>query len=559
MRPQARIGKRLNCPGTCLPIWFLLAGLPVLTLTGLVVVKLFTGDIPQPLAVLIPSGRRLPLFLQTVVFAGVVGLFCTIVAFFSALAVHLGNRRIVQSLAFAILPMAVLPPHIHALAWGTAIRDLNGVLRLMNWALLPEQGFLISAWVQSMALLPLGFGMLYLGFKTLPADMAEAAIVLGTSGKTTLRILLPLQAPNLSASFLLLFLFSLLDYSVPSIFQLNLYTLTIFSEFSIRYDATHAFLLSMPLLAISLPAAWGLQAALQRVPLAPAGHAKTGFTLPTHTTLRIPMAVAMTIALLQVFSPLLTLLGNAGASFADPRWILDAVPDFRGTLFTGLLAAGIALPFTWAAADAIHVKKAGHQLWWLLMILPLSLPAPLIGIGLIQVWNSTALRWTGLYTSMFMPALASVLRFLPLGVLLLVSAMKRMDPTLLEAALILQRSPVQGLLKIRLPLLGSALAGAGLLAAVLSFGELGATLLLLPPGAGSLTIKIYNYLHYGQSDVVAGLCLFLYLVALGIGAGLMRLFLPKGAVPLKPTVPTLSSAPLALRLPKKSSRSMAKK
>ena len=193
------------------------------------------------------------------------------------------------------------------------------------------------------------------------------------------------------------------------------------------------------------------------------------------------------------------------------------------------------------------------------MILPLSLPAPLIGIGLIQVWNSTALRWTGLYTSMFMPALASVLRFLPLGVLLLVSAMKRLDPTLLEAALILQSSPVQGLLTIRLPLMGSALAGAGLLAAVLSFGELGATVLLLPPGAGSLTIKIYNYLHYGQSDVVAGLCLFLYLVALGIGAGLMRLFHPKVAEPLIPTVPTITSTPLALLLPKKSSRNMAKK
>jgi iron(III) transport system permease protein len=88
---------------------------------------------------------------------------------------------------------------------------------------------------------------------------------------------------------------------------------------------------------------------------------------------------------------------------------------------------------------------------------------------------------------------------------------------------LLQRSSLHGLFTVRLPLLHGALLGAGLLAAVLSFAELGATLLLLPPGAGSLTIRIYNYLHYGQSDVIAGLCLVLYVVALGLGVGFARL------------------------------------
>ena len=533
MRQQRSVGRRTHRDriDIALPIWFLLAGLPVLILAGLVLAKLLTGELQQPLDILIPSGRRLSLFLQTLAFAVTVGLFSTATAFFSAFAVHISNNRMIRGLAFVILPMAVLPPHIHALAWGAIVRDLNRVLRHMSWALLPEQGFMLSAWVQSMALLPFAFGMLYLGFKTLPADVTEAARLLGTGTRTTLRVILPLQVPNLSAAFLLLFLLSLLDYSVPSIFQLNLYTLTIFSEFSIRYDAAHAFLLSLPLLAVSLPAAWGLQIALRRIPLSPAGNAKGKVFLPSHAMLRIPMTIALAIVLLQLLSPLFSLMGNAFSSLAQPHWLLDALPDMAGTLSTGLLAACIALPFTWAAADAIHHKRAGHRLWWLLLMLPLSLPAPLIGIGLIQVWNSKALHWTGLYSTLFMPALASVLRFLPLGVLLLISAMKRLDPGLLEAALILQRSPPHGLLRVRLPLLGSALAGAGLLAAVLSFGELGATLLLLPPGAGSLTIKIYNYLHYGQSDVVAGLCLILYLLALAIGAGLIRLFIPKRPVP----------------------------
>jgi ABC-type Fe3+ transport system permease subunit len=75
----------------------------------------------------------------------------------------------------------------------------------------------------------------------------------------------------------------------------------------------------------------------------------------------------------------------------------------------------------------------------------------------------------------------------------------------------------------RAPSPAAARCWRGLLAAVLSSAELGATLLLLPPGAGSLTIRIYNYLHYGQSDVIAGLCLVLYVVALGLGVGFARL------------------------------------
>jgi iron(III) transport system permease protein len=56
-------------------------------------------------------------------------------------------------------------------------------------------------------------------------------------------------------------------------------------------------------------------------------------------------------------------------------------------------------------------------------------------------------------------------------------------------------------------------------------GELGATLMVIPPGKATLTMRIYNYLHYGASDTVAGLCLVLALGVLlaGVLAGLVIL------------------------------------
>ena len=54
----------------------------------------------------------------------------------------------------------------------------------------------------------------------------------------------------------------------------------------------------------------------------------------------------------------------------------------------------------------------------------------------------------------------------------------------------------------------------GLLAAffigfILSIGDLGTTLLIMPPGKTTLPVKIYNLMHYGAEQMVAALCLIL--------------------------------------------------
>ena len=44
---------------------------------------------------------------------------------------------------------------------------------------------------------------------------------------------------------------------------------------------------------------------------------------------------------------------------------------------------------------------------------------------------------------------------------------------------------------------------------ILAFGELGTTLLVMPPGRETIPIKIYNLMHYGAEDLVAALCIIL--------------------------------------------------
>lgn len=102
--------------------------------------------------------------------------------------------------------------------------------------------------------------------------------------------------------------------------------------------------------------------------------------------------------------------------------------------------------------------------------------------------------------------------------------MRRIDRRLLDAAEVLQASRLQGFFQVRLPILAPGLVAAFGLVASFTSGELAATLIVAPPGQGTVAMRVYNYLHYGASDAVAGLCLVLVLLTL-VGGALAAFFL----------------------------------
>jgi hypothetical protein len=60
---------------------------------------------------------------------------------------------------------------------------------------------------------------------------------------------------------------------------------------------------------------------------------------------------------------------------------------------------------------------------------------------------------------------------------------------------------------VQLPLLAPAFVVSWLLVFVLSLGELGTSLMVSPPGQATLSMKIYNLMHYDATDSVAALSL----------------------------------------------------
>jgi len=175
----------------------------------------------------------------------------------------------------------------------------------------------------------------------------------------------------------------------------------------------------------------------------------------------------------------------------------------------------VSLPVALALGPFLARRR--RTAWgWLLVAAPAVVPAPLVAVGLITLWNRPGLD--AVYTSSAMPILAAVVRFAPLAAGIVAAQWRRLDPALLDVARVLAPRPRQVVVQVLLPLLAPGCLAAMGVVFVLTLGELGATLLVAPPGRSTLTLRIYNYLHYGAAGDVAGLCLVM--LAMAVLAGL---------------------------------------
>jgi iron(III) transport system permease protein len=116
--------------------------------------------------------------------------------------------------------------------------------------------------------------------------------------------------------------------------------------------------------------------------------------------------------------------------------------------------------------------------------------------------------------------LAQALRTFPLVFFLLWQALRTISRSMFEAAQ-LDGAGRLGLVWLAVRQRLAAIALAGLAAAVVSFGELAATILVVPPGIEPLSVRVFGLLHFNVEDQVAGISLMLIL--LHAAAGLLIL------------------------------------
>jgi len=466
-----------------------------------------TGNAADVIALLLPAGRRLDLLISSVILAGTVAVSATGIGILAGSLLWEIRTGVLSRLRWLVVVLVMVPAFLYAQAWIT----------LFAWLHVPGSlpAGLISYWVQLGAFLPLGVVLGILAMASVDPVSIEAARIIYPDIRVFWRIILPIASPALGASVGLIFLLSITDYSVPSLFSLNVYALEIFSEFSASSEPARALLIAVPLLAVTMAVLFLAQGRMRNLMM---GTSLFQYQAepPVYPRWFVALQHAALGLLLLHSLVLVSVLVLQVAAMPEPvQPILEAGSDIVTTFMIALVAALCSLPLAYSVAARMSQPDRRGRIWWFLCIVQLALPAPLVGIGLIAVWNHPTI--SGFYGTLAMPVLAAMARFTPIAALIILVQLRHCDPLLTDAARVFQRSRIESWIRIRLPLLAPGLLAAACVTFALSAGELGATLLVIPPGMETVTIRIYNYLHYGSSGTVAGLGLVMMALMLLVG------------------------------------------
>jgi iron(III) transport system permease protein len=189
-----------------------------------------------------------------------------------------------------------------------------------------------------------------------------------------------------------------------------------------------------------------------------------------------------------------------------------------GSAAAGAVAVGVLLGW-WA-----RVRRGAARPLALLIALGLAVPAPLLGVWVIGLLNhpqdSFLAPLTVLYDrTLVAPVLVQLVRALPLVALWLWTQLSSVPRDLVEAARSEGAGPAAQLFRVALPLRLPAVAAAGLIGLLLAVGEVSATLLVVPPGVTTISVRVFQLIHYGIDDRVAAIALSVF-GAIGVLAAL---------------------------------------
>ena len=415
-----------------------------------------------------------------------------------------------------IIPV-LIPPYIHAIVWT----HLNSLFRKFFYLDVHSLGGTI--FVLTLAYFPFITLMTQSGLKSIDRNLEEASLLNHGRWKTVTRITLPLVTPHIFSGAIFVFIFSIIDFGVPDILRVNVYPVEIFIQFSAFYNEKAATILSLPLILITLSLIF-----LQRKHMKDRAYIQIsgGFSKAIKYELgwlNMPASgFCLTVIGLSVVLPIAVLLKVAGHISNYIRVLSTSINQITYSLILAFSGAIIALFLAFFLSYLIEKSKSRIRTpLEFASFIPLAIPATTLGIGLIKVWNRPLADFV--YVSPFIIILGYIARFIPFIIIAVISGLKQVSPQQEEAAFLSTARWTKVISRIVIPLSRHSLIAGFFIVFILSFGELGTTLLVIPPGIETVPIKIYNLMHYGAEQMVAALCLILIIIIL-MFSGLFLVF-----------------------------------
>jgi len=436
----------------------------------------------------------------------------------------LPGRRMALTLMGTLL---FIPLYLQAAAW-------QGWVGLQGWCIVafgvPDwlAPWLGAVWVHSLAALPWVVLIVGAGFWLVEPELEEQALLDASPGQVFLRVTLPSALAALGVAALWVLVVTAGEMTVTDLFGVRTYAEEVYTQFAGAPEPDEGPLGVLP--GVYVTAALVLAGLAVCARLAPGDRPISFRQRPVFRLGRWwwPTAIFVAAVLLVLVglplgnlcykAGLLVTLTETGRLRTWSVWkcltIIAASPgrhprEFGWSLGIGALAATAAL----AAGTVLAWVARRSRVRGLLVLtgaaICLAVPGPVLGIAVIWLLNRPG--WPVLNflydQSIFAPWLVLFLRGLPPAMLIMVHALRTVPQEMMDCAAVDGAGPLVRLFRIALPCRVPALALAWLAAFAVALADLAASILVVPPGMPTLSIRIFGLLHSGVEDRVAGICL----------------------------------------------------
>ncbi|MDE2334741.1 MAG: ABC transporter permease subunit [Rhodospirillales bacterium] len=199
----------------------------------------------------------------------------------------------------------------------------------------------------------------------------------------------------------------------------------------------------------------------------------------------------------------------------------DSAAMLRASLLTGAAASAVALAAgTWAALALRRVAGPSRRLLDLVFFIPSAVPSVSVGLGLLVAFSRPPVLLNGTVAIVLVAHLVLVSAFAYGNV---AAGLARLGHDIEQMAASLGARPAYTLRRVTLPLLTPYLLAAFSLSFALSMGELGATIMVYPPGWVTMPVGIFALTDRGDIFHGAAVTILLAAATLVVLAGLSAL------------------------------------
>ncbi len=473
-------------------------------------VALFVEDSFSDNMQLLMDKNTFLLLFKSIMLASIIALLSTLLGSILGFILYKTKVKFRSFFKIALLIPLFISPYILAVAWKdffyfffnntSFISSYFGVILVLTTIYTP------------LSLLIVGSAL-----SNINAQLEESGLVIVNLRRVILKIILPLLKPALLSSFVLIFIFSISEFSVPAFLGVKVFTTEIFTQFSAFYNHSLAILQSTLLILICILLLYSERKYIADAPFFSVGNKGTSNKLyHMRNQNRLSLLVLFTWFIISIFLPFLILFiqsfKNGTTQFIKAfELLMLTFSQSIGLAFIGaiiIVFVGFIAAYHSTRQNKTQKRKSFD---WLLLIV-FTIPSTIFGISLIKFYNQPKLDI--IYSSYIILLIGYVGKYSFISAKLIGNAIKQIPNSLFEAAQIEGIPFFEQLRKILFPLIMPTLFVAFIISFVLNLGELGTSIMVYPPGTEIMPIKVYTIMANAPQALTSSMTLIVFSVTL---------------------------------------------